>query len=118
MDQLSGFTEALLGYVPVVAFGAPLVAFIVDAAKRFGLPDGKAPLVAGLINLALFSVVFFVGKEHEKGVQDAVQALVLVAPAVLALFVQLLATAKAHAELTKIGVGFQHQAAEKALAAG
>lgn len=113
MDALLSFVGNLLGLIPVVAFGAPLVAFLVDLAKRLRLPDGYAPLLSGALNLVLYGVVFFAGDKHLPQVQNVVQAMTLAAPVILSIFVSLLSTAAAHNMLAAIGVGFKHDAAAK-----
>lgn len=108
MEQFLAFVAVLLALVPVIAFGSPLIAFIVDTLKRIGLPDGFAPLASGLLNLALYAVVFFVGPEHEGEVKNVVDGLLLIAPVVLALFTGVIATVKAHQKLAAAGVGYNH----------
>lgn len=113
MEQLQGFADALLALVPVVAFGAPLISVIVDTAKRAGLKDGAAPLLSGVLNLALYALVFFAGDTRKGEVESVVQALTLVAPIVAGYFVSLLSTAQAHELLAKIGIGFKNSQREK-----
>lgn len=108
MDTLLGFGNSLLALVPVMGFAAPLIAFIVDTAKRAKLPDGYAPLLSGLLNFAVFAVLYFVGEAHRAQVQDVVQLLTQIAPVIVALFISLLGTAKAHDLLSAVGIGFSH----------
>jgi hypothetical protein len=107
MNTFVSFVDALLDLVPAVAFGAPLIAILVDAAKRVGLPDGYAPLASGLLNLILYGVLFFL-KGREGEVQTIVEGLTALAPFILSLFVGLLATAGSHKKLLNIGVGYSN----------
>jgi hypothetical protein len=111
MDTALNFVGSVLGFVPAVAFGATLIAFLVDTAKRLGLPDGSAPALSGALNLALYALVFFATDAQKATIQDAVTAINLVAPYVTALFFSLLATAKAHHTLAPTGIGYSHSAA-------
>jgi len=108
--EIMEFVNGLLALVPVVAFAAPLIAFVIDTTKRFGLPDGYAPLVSGLLNLALYAVVYFVGEAHADQVQTVVEAVTMLAPVIVALFVSLLGTTGAHKALELIGIGYSHEA--------
>lgn len=109
MDAFLAFVQALLALVPVVGFGSPLIAAVIDAFKRAGvLKDGFAPLASLALNFVLYAIVFFAGDAHLGEVKSAVQALALAAPLIVALFVSLLSTSKAHDLLAAIGVGFSH----------
>ena len=69
------FVSEVLGLVPIISFGAPLIAFLVDTLKRFGLKDGFAPLASGLLNAILYTVVWLAGDDNLAGVQTIVEAL-------------------------------------------
>ena len=102
------FLKGLFALVPVIGFGVPLIAFIVDTAKRFGLQDGWAPLVSGLLNLVLYGIVYFVGQENSDKVETVVNAIYALAPIILGLFINLVLTPKAHTKLAAVGVGYSH----------
>lgn len=110
MDTFLAFINSLAGLVPVVAFGVPLIAIIVDAAKAGGkgLPDGYAPLVAGLLNVGLYAVVYFAGPDNTVKVQNVVQGLTLIAPVVLGAVMTAIGAAKLHTVLKPVGFGFSH----------
>lgn len=107
MNEFLSFIATLLGFVPVVAAVAPLVAFLVDTAKRFGLPDGYAPLASGLLNLLVYALFYFVELD-EAAVQNVVEAILAIAPYIVALLISLFGSAWAHQQLAKIGVGYRH----------
>ena len=108
MDGLLGFILALADLVPVVGFGAGLIAVIVDALKRFGLlPDGFAPLAASLLNVALFAIVYFVGDQAD--IEGLVEAITALAPYIIGLLSVALAAPAVHNALERVGVGFSHK---------
>jgi hypothetical protein len=108
MDAFVNFFASVAGFVPVVAFGATLIAFIVDTAKRLGLPDGYAPALSGGLNLALYALLYFAGDAHRAQIQDAVAAIYAVTPYVVALLMSALGAVGVHQQLTKIGLGYSH----------
>ena len=108
MDNLLAFLAALAALVPVVSTVAPLVAFVVDTAKRIGLPNGYAPLVSGLLNLLAFAAMFFLTDAQKAQIPDAVAGILAVAPFVVALLISVLATPVVHDMLTAKGLGFSH----------
>jgi hypothetical protein len=108
MALFVGFLSSLLGFVPVVGFGAALIAFVVDTGKRLGLPDGYAPLVSGGLNLALYGLLFLGNDAQDARLQNAVAAINLIAPYVVALFMSVLTTVKAHQHLAAAGIGYSH----------
>ena len=101
------FLQVFLGLVAVPA-AAPVLAVFIDFLKKVGLPDGFAPLVSGLVNVAVYAILFFAGKENTEMVGSFLDAFVLVAPYIFALFLSLVATAKAHDVLTPMGYGYSH----------
>ncbi len=111
MEVTVTFFEVLLGLVPVVAFAAPLIAFLVDQAKRAGLPDGFAPLVSGVLNLVFFALLFFLPNEAER-IEDYTGAVYAFAPYVVALLVALISSSWVHDRLTAVGIGYSHTDAE------
>ena len=112
MGQLADFMSVLLGYVPAVMVAAPLIAFVIDQAKRFGLPDGYAPLVSGLLNLAAYAALYFAGAEHQGDVETVIEAITMIAPIVVALFTSALASNAAHNLLMWAGLGYSHNGQE------
>lgn len=110
MDQFIVFFSTLAGFVPVVVAFAPLVSYLVDAAKRIGLPDGYAPVLSGVLNLAAWVLVFFSSDEQIAQFPNVVAGVLAVAPYVVALVASLLATPLVHDALTDKGFGFSHKA--------
>lgn len=109
MENFLVFVNVLLGFVPAVAGAAIAIAAIVDGLKKLGwLPDGYAPLASGLLNLAVFVALFFLGDEYGKEIQSTMDAIAIVAPVVVSLLIALLSTSKAHDLLTGIGLGFSY----------
>lgn len=107
MEQFLQFTVHLLGLVPAVALFAPLIALVVDFLKRAGaLPDGYAPLASGVLNLLAYALVWFAGES--KDMTTIVNAVTALAPYIFALFLSLLATARAHKAAVGIGIGYSH----------
>lgn len=107
MDTLVPFVDGLLALIPAVA-PAALIAFIVDTLKRGGLKDGRAPLVAGLINVLWYGLLFYLGDKWQAQMNTTAQALVVFGPFLVDLFLSLLATAWAHKALAAIGIGYSH----------
>jgi len=101
------FLNDLLVLVPVIAFAAPLIAFLVDTFKRFGLPDGYAPLISGVLNLGMYAALYFLS-DQEAEIQTVIEAMYQLAPIILALFVSVLSTKSAHDLLEKVGIGFSY----------
>lgn len=109
MFDFSQLLEKILQLAPTVVFAAPLIAILVDQAKRlFGLPDGKAPLLSAALNTAIYILVIAAGEAHLKDIQDIVQAMELLAPIVAAWLAALLGTNVVHNWLTKTGIGFSY----------
>jgi len=105
--EFVAFLEAVLDMVPEVAFAAPLIAVLIDQAKRIGLPDGFAPLMSAALNFAFFTVLYFL-PESEADVATLAGAFETLAPFVVSFVLSLLAAAKVH-QLTKpIGIGYSH----------
>lgn len=112
LNTLLAFLLTICTLIPAVPAGAPAFAAIIDIWKRlpgrFGLKNGWAPLVSGLLNLALFTALFFLNNEGDKMVESLLGAVTALSPYILMLFVNLLATAGAHDKLVGIGVGKSH----------
>jgi len=109
MEQFLVFVNVLLGFIPAVAGAAIAIAAIVDGLKKIGwLKDGYAPLASGLLNMAVFVILFFLGDQYGKQVQSALDAIAIVAPVIVSLLGALLATNGVHNLLTGIGFGFSH----------
>ena len=53
LDVLSEY----LGLLPVVAVAAPLIAILVNLAKKAGLPDGYGGVLSGFLNLIAWAVL-------------------------------------------------------------
>lgn len=113
VGRLLEFLGVLAGLVPVVGFGGPLIAYLVDQIKRVGLPNGYAPLVAAAGNLLLFGVVFFVGPEKENDVRTAVDGIYKLAPFVVGFIVTAILAARSHDQLVTTGQGFSHTQKEE-----
>jgi hypothetical protein len=110
LDTLLAFLLELCDLIPAVAFGAPFIAFVIDLLKRlpkYSLPDGYAPLVSGLLNLALYAALFFF-KDKQDAITGIVQALNTLAPFILMLFTSTLVTAGAHDKLANRGLGYSY----------
>lgn len=110
MDQFIVFFSTLAGFVPVVVAFAPLVSYLVDIAKRIGLPNGYAPVLSGLLNVAAWVLVFFSTDEQIANYPNVVSGILAVAPYIVALVASLLATPLLHDALTAKGFGYSHRA--------
>lgn len=114
MDNFLAFVSAIAGLVPVVAVFSPLISYIVDAAKRVGLvPNNYAPLASGLLNLGAYAAVFFATDAQRAEFPAAVNAILTVAPFVVALLAGLLTTPAVHDALIKRGIGYSHEVLPK-----
>ncbi len=114
MENLVAFLNALAGLVPVVAVFSSLISYIVDALKRTGLvPNDYAPLASGILNLVAYAVVFFATDAQRAEFPALVNAILTVAPFIVALVAGLLATPAVHDALIKRGIGFSHETAPK-----
>lgn len=110
MEQFLAFFVVLAGLVPAVAGAAPVIAFLIDTAKRFGLPDGYAPAVSGALNLAAFALLFFGGDAVKQQFPSVAAGFLAVAPYIVALIGSLVVTVAAHNTLVKTGQGVSNTA--------
>lgn len=110
MDALLAFLTKLAALVPALAVFAPVFAFVIDLAKRLKLPDGYAPLVQSVLNVAGLAVLYALTDAQRAQLPDAVANFQVIAPYILALFVSVLVTPLAHKALTAVGLGFSHSA--------
>jgi hypothetical protein len=109
MEQFLVFVNVLLGFVPAVAGAAVAIAVLVDGLKKLGwLPDGYAPLASGVLNLAVFVALFFLGDQYGKEVQSVLDGIAIVAPVLVSLLIALLSTSKAHDLFNSIGLGYSY----------
>lgn len=113
MDAFLAFVSVLAGLVPAVATFAPLIAYVVDALKRIGLPNGYAPLASGLLNVAAYALVYFATDAQRAEFPNAVAAILAVAPYVVAVLASVLATPAIHDALVARGFGYTHEASPK-----
>jgi hypothetical protein len=110
MSTFLAFFSSLAGLVPVVAVFAPLFAYVTDTAKRLGLPDGAAPIVSGILNLAGYALVFFSSDATKAQFPSVVAGILAIAPYLVALVAGLLATPLAHNALLAAGHGVSNTA--------
>lgn len=108
MSEFLAFFSQLAGLVPVVGVFASLISYVVDTAKRLGLPDGYAPAVSGGLNLVAYALVFFASDTTKAQFPGVVAGVLAVAPYIVALVGSLIASSAFHDALTKVGIGFSH----------
>lgn len=109
MDQFLVFVNVLLGFVPAVAGAAVAISIIVDGLKKLGVvKDGYAPLVSGVLNLIVFTALFFFGDQYGKEVQSVLDGIAIVAPVLVSILIALLSTSKAHDLFNSIGLGYSY----------
>lgn len=110
VDELIAFLDMLLGFIPEVGIAAPLIAFIVDALKKYArLPDGRGGLAALLLN-ALFFGAIYVASRLGAGEEFGVMIIELgkFAPAVMAVLVAVWGSDKVHKFAAKRRFGYSY----------
>lgn len=113
--ELQVFVTDFLSFIPLMIGAAPVIATIIDIAKRFGLKDGYAPLVSSVLNAGAYALYYF-ADDRRADVDNVLSGINLLAPYVAGLFVSLLSTNWAHNVLAKAGIGY-HQKKAKAVEA-
>jgi len=110
METLLAFIEALLGNTNTIVIAAPLIAILIDFAKRVGLPNERAPLASVILNVIAFGWVWYVGEEGEAELAALFGSLETLAPMLLAWVLSLIGTEKLHNIFVPMGIGFSHHA--------
>lgn len=111
--ELQAFVTEVLSFLPLIVGAAPLIATLIDIAKRFGLKDGYAPLVSSVLNAGAYALYYF-SDDRQADVDSVLSGVNLLAPYLAGLFVSLLSTNWAHNMLAKAGIGYHQKKAAPA----
>jgi hypothetical protein len=108
MEAVLAFLEAALKLVPVVVVAAPLIALLIDTAKKLGaLKDGQAGIANLILNAAFWIGLYIAG---QLGVQaqaeEFIQKFAEFAPAVVALILGLVSSQWFHNLAAGKGFGY------------
>ena len=106
VDTGTAFIEHFGALLPVVGFAAPLIALIVDAAKRFRMPSKYAPALSLMLNALVYCALYFANDAQDAQIQSAIEAVYAIAPYVITISISLLATPGAHRLFTWAGIGY------------
>lgn len=87
MLDISALVEAILSLPPIVPAAAPVIALLVQLAKKVGIvPDGGAGLLALVLNFAAYVALLIAGQLEVIAEFEAVmQAAILLIPLLLSL---------------------------------
>lgn len=110
MELVLDILKEFIALTPVVAVTAPLITLLVNAAKQAGLPDGRAGLLSGLLNLLAWIGLAVASRlDRLDEAQSVIQALTQLMPVLIALALSILASDGAFKLGRKIGLPGFHK---------